>query len=372
MNGERQLVWNVASAWWHRPAGQQFDTVRENRVVEVDAPDFDFSTSESSISSNVFEAFHYSIISKDDVREILSYVYEQSPADDEIVVIFTDFRVDDLFNTGAGTGPINIPVKGIGAWQANPNNGTDYGSEKLLVSMAPVFVGALNFRATGTFGYNNLPFNNHAPGVSWIAHEAVHRWAAHLDFQNPNTDTIENLLDNLCRCHWNDYLHTPVAYPVWSAFAREAYDQPSTMGGRLWIDNDDGTFTQQSDSGTLFYPKGLSAIDLYVMGMLPANEVPETFILRDVEQTDRWDTVRATKVPVRIEDIVAAMGQREPSSTTSKKEFRLGVYLLHEQGRGPHPSLLARAQGVVHAVGEYFDLATGGRMKVRPTLSEDN
>ena len=111
---------------------------------------------------------------------------------------------------------------------------------------------------------------------------------------------------------------------------------------------------------------GLSALDLYVMGMMPADEVPDTFLLTDVRETRSRDTVRATKVPVRIEDIVAAMGPRVPSADASRKEFRLGVYLLHEDGRPPRPDLLERAQGVSVAISDYFDLATDGRMRVIP------
>ena len=77
-------------------------------------------------------------------------------------------------------------------------------------------------------------------------------------------------------------------------------------------------------------------------------------------------TVRATKVPVRIEDVIAAMGPRAPAADESRKEFRLGVYLLHD-GLTPRPDLLQRARGISAAVAEYFFRATGGRMLVVPS-----
>ena len=101
------------------------------------------------------------------------------------------------------------------------------------------------------------------------------------------------------------------------------------------------------------------------MGMIPPEEVPDTFILQVAEGTEAHGTVRATKVPVRIEDLIAAMGPRTPAADESRKEFRLGVYLLHDGG-APRPALLRKARGISAAVAEYFFRATDGRMLVLP------
>ena len=137
------------------------------------------------------------------------------------------------------------------------------------------------------------------------------------------------------------------------------------MGGSVWRDNGDGTFTRMDPYIGL--PTGLSALDLYTMGMIPASEVPDTFILRDVEETSTRDTVRATKVPVRIEDIIAAMGPRVPSAADERKDFRLGIYLLHENHRPPSASDVQHAASISAAAIDYFDRATAGRMRVTPS-----
>ncbi len=357
LNGSDRFSWDADAVWW----GREFDQLFEDRTVYVGESDRDLRELAGTTSGNLFEVFHYPTMPKW-IDKVLSFVHERVPADAEIAVAFTDFRIDDLYGTGAGTGPINAPVQGIGVGQANANRGKRYGSDHLLVSMAPVFIG------TPTFGYTNVSnghaLHNYAPAIGWIAHEAVHRWAAHLDFRNPRSGRVESLTNG--GVHWNIYLHTPVAYPVWPGYSTEPYPEDSLMGGNVWKDNGDGTFTRQS---ARVWPSGLSALDLYVMGMIPPNEVPETFILRDVQETDRWDTVRATKVPVRIEDIVAAMGPRVPAADVSQKEFRLGVYLLHEDGRPPRADLLERAQAITAAIPEYFAAATGGRMRVVPTVT---
>ena len=361
-DGSDRFSWDAAAVWW----GRQDDRATEDRTVYVGKSDRDLRGLAGTTAGNLFEVFHYPTVPKL-IDDVLSFVYERVPADAEIAVTFTDFRVDDLINTGGGTGPVNAPIQGIGEGPAKAYWGDNFGSDSLLVSMMPVFIGTPKFRETGVSLYSDRTFRNFAPGVGWIAHEAVHRWGLDLDFRNPRSGRVESLTNG--GTHWSIYLHAPEVYPVWPVFSDEPYVPVSTMGGRVWVDNGDGTFTQRWDrKNTHLFPKSLSALDLYVMGMIPPSEVPETFILHDVQETDRWDTVRATKVPVRIEDVVAAMGPRVPAADASQKEFKLGIYLLHEDSRPPRADLLERAQAIIPAIGEYFSRATGGRMRVVPTV----
>ena len=73
---------------------------------------------------------------------------------------------------------------------------------------------------------------------------------------------------------------------------------------------------------------------------------------------------RATKVPVRIEDIIAVEGARVPSAANSQKVFRLGVYMLYDPSATPSDAMKARAEAFVRALMHYFEFASGGRMKV--------
>jgi len=293
---------------------------------------------------------------------VTSTIYEQVPANDEIAVLFTDFRIDDLFGHGPSTGAVNEPVQGIGDDPANPRTGEGFGSESLLVSMSPQFIGAENlWRETG-LGDNGHPFRNFAEGVWWIAHEATHRWLAFMRFRNPLSGQIESL--RFDHSHWSEFLHAPAVYPVWPGFSGESYVERSVNSGGVWTENGNGTFTRQDDGTAL--ARGLSALDLYAMGMISPEEVPDTFLLRVAEGTEARGTVRATKVPVRIEDVIAAMGPRTPAADESRKEFRLGVYLLHD-GITARPALLQKARDISAAVAEYFFRATDGRMLVLPS-----
>ena len=361
LDGVEQFAWRASTYWW---GGDGSDHMSEPGRAQVDEPDRDLDATTGTVAGNLFEVFHYPVFPRTPAT-VLSFIYERVPPNDEIAVMFTDFRVDDLWNSGGGTGPVNAPVQGIGALQAKPNRGDRYGSDNLLTSMFPVFLGAENWTETGVGG--GRAFRNAARGIRWIAHEAVHRWSSHLDFRNPRTGEIEPLWQDSCRCHWNTYLHAPAMFPVWPGYSGGSYSEASVMGGEVWVENGDGTFTRNDDGFPL--PTGLSALDLYVMGMISADEVPDTFLLSDVQETNRSGTVRATKVPVRIEDVVAALGPRIPPAEESRKEFRLGIYLLHPEDRPPRTDLLARAQAVHAATVDYFARATDGRMRVVPSGS---
>ena len=358
LNGNDHFAWAADAVWW---GTDQFDYLSELRTVHVGEPDYDLATA-GTVAGNVFEVFHYPSIAKS-IEDVMSFIYDRAPANDEFALPFTDFRADDLWNTGGATGAINAPVRGIGPGQANPTPGERYGSDNLLTATQPVFIGGPNFTEAGVS--RERPFRNFGYGIRWIAHEAVHRWAASLRFRNPQSGRTEDLTDEWCRCHWSNWLHAPAVHPVWPSYSSGPYSEASVMGGAVWLDNGDGTFTREEDGDPL--PTGLSALDLYIMGMIPATEVADTFLLRDVQETNTWGRVTATKVPVRIDDIVAAMGPRVPAADASRKEFRLGVYLLHEDGRPPRMDLLERAQALTAAIPKYFAAATGDRMRVIPT-----
>ena len=108
---------------------------------------------------------------------------------------------------------------------------------------------------------------------------------------------------------------------------------------------------------------GLSALDLYLMGILTPEEVPETFLLKDPAPVSAG-RFRATRVPVGISDIVAAEGLRVPAAADAQKIFRLGVCLIHDPARNVNVAMLTRTQAFVQALIHYFDFSSAGRMKI--------
>ena len=357
------VSWRM-TAHWRGPDESEYDRIYGEPVNLDGSSDRDLSSRTETVAGNVFEVFHYPSIHTN-TNYVLPYIYEQVPPDDELAVLFTDFRFDDIFATGPASGPINVPIQGIGDKQTRPRSGSTHRSDNLLSAVSASFIGAPRWAESGVD--DAYEFHGHSYGVRHVAHELVHRWSSNLEFRNPQSRNTETLTNGRSS-HWSNWLHAPERYPVWSGFANEPYSTASVMGGSIWQDNGDGTFTEQ-DKG---YPRamGLSDLDLYAMGMIPPEEVRPTFLLRDAVKTGTRGVFRATKVPVRIEDIVAALGPRVPSASEQRKVFRLGVYLLHEDGRPPRAQWLARAQSVTENVVKYFRLATGGSMDTnRPSAA---
>ncbi len=360
LHGADRFIWNADAVWW---GGDRWDPLSEDRAVQIEPAELDLSATPGTVTGNMFEVFHYPVIPKP-MDLVARYIYRRTPADAaEIAVLFTDFEFDDLYGQGPGSGALNEPILGIGPGPdgAGPHAARRFGSDTLLVTMSPVYLGGPDFWNETDVSHGR-PYGNFGVGVRWIAHEATHRWVAHLSFRNPRTGRIEALRDD--GVHWSEWLHAPAVFPVWPGFTSSDYIGASVNGGGVWTDNGDGTFTRTDDAWNL--PSGLSALDLYAMGMIPPEEVPETFILRpSSEGAEPQGTLRATKLPVRIEDVIAAVGPRAPPAAASQKEFRLGIYLLHD-GPTPRPNMIEKARRISAVVTDYFDRATDGRMRVIP------
>jgi hypothetical protein len=335
-----------------------------------DAPPFDlgtmdqgtvrFATADEIHSGNIYEAFHYPLVTKTSER-LLQSIYKQFPARDDIAIVFTDFRIDDLYGQGGGAIAANFPIHGLGPGNENPRSTSNIGSNQLQMSIATVWLGSPLFEETGTDD-SGVGWYHFARGVKWIAHECTHRWGLNLSFINPNTGKPEKLTDGVG--HWRDEIDSTAVFPVTSMFLRQSGVGASIMGGYAWRRNSDGTFSRSDYP--FIVPGGYSALDLYIMGFLPPQRVPVTGVIEDMMDLGS-NRYQGALVPVRIEDIVAAMGPRIPSSTDSQKKFQMSFYLVHEPGRGPDPRLYNRAQRLSVAVAAFFLRATGGVMKVVPT-----
>src|SRR5207237_10185196 len=102
--------------------------------------------------------------------------------------------------------------------------------------------------------------------MSQIGHEMGHRWAAFISAKVKG-ETIP-----LGPTHWARGLQAPAVFP----FLRPI--EASAMGGSVWQDNFDGTYTQLDDD--YYVPvKGWSYLDLYLMGLLDHAEVVDFLIL---------------------------------------------------------------------------------------------
>ena len=107
------------------------------------------------------------------------------------------------------------------------------------------------------------------------------------------------------QCQWRTDLHIPAAFP----WRQDDPGPRSLMGGRY-----DGTFTPLDG----YWGGGHSWLDLYATGLAEVNEVPDMFVLRNLQPVnggDRWGPHTGNREIVSIQQVVAAEGPREPAAS---------------------------------------------------------
>ena len=189
--------------------------------------------------------------------------------------------------------------------------------------------------------------------VTTLNHELMHRFGAYVRFKNPD-GTLNTTLLGKDSAHWS--------YPLDS--------QGSIMYGNGWKNNGDGTFTSTSVTS------GYSPLDLYLMGMIPKEQVPPMLLIDNpaIDKTrlpQLGVTITGAAKTVTIDDIITAEGARVPDSTTSQKKFNVGFVLLTRAG--DNTTAAAQAIEILRKAwaGKFAELTNniGGVNGVTPSLT---
>ncbi len=291
----------------------------------------------------------------------------------DFLAYYSDFRVD---NQEAGTpsdgplGAVGAAVTGIGVTQSGLGSYCTQGRFQWQF-IQPVYSGSNQMQERPPQGApvgtdHDITFyqqqlaepsqNGKMPpymyAISQIAHEMGHRWAAFVSAR-VGSETIP-----LGPTHWARGLQARVAFP---------YQRPteaSIMGGGVWQDNFDGTFTQLDDD--YYVPTaGWSYLDLYLMGLISPAEVPDFFILRNLvpagKDANEHSIFKADRTKVTIQDVIAAEGERLPGVDKSQRQFNTGMVIVVQHGVKPTSELIERTNGIRKQWIDYFSVTTGRR-----------
>src|SRR5215469_3084703 len=254
------------------------------RLTRVSNPEVHLSslTPKDGSFALAYESFHY--LSLPRPQDLSCTVIKALGDKFDFLAYYSDFRID---NQEAGTpsdGPKGGNVLGTGENQHDLDAYCTDGRFQWGY-VQPVYVGSNQMQErppddAPVGGDHDITFYRHqldesSPSrkmlpynyaMSQLGHEMGHRWAAFVSAK-VNGEAIQ-----LGPVHWARGLEAPVAFP---------YQRPveaSAMGGGVWQDNLDGTFTQLDDD--YYVPAtGYSYLDLYLMGLISANEVPDFLIL---------------------------------------------------------------------------------------------
>ena len=321
--------------------------------------------------STVFESFHY--VSLPNPRDFTCSVILALGDKFDMLAYYSDFRVDNQEAGTPSTGPLGGNVTGIGQTQRGLESYCSkgrfqwqfvqpvYAESNQMYEQPPEGVTSTVPRDVTTYakqlGERGLdgkmkPYNY---AMSQIGHEMGHRWGAFVSAK-VGSETIV-----LGPTHWARGLQAPVAFP---------YQRPteaSAMGGGVWQDNFDGTFTQLDDD--YYVPAtGWSYLDLYLMGLIAPSEVPDFFILRNLtpagKDANGHPIFEADRTKVTIADVIAVEGARQPDVYHSQRDFNTGMVVVVEHGKTPSRELMERTNGIAAQWVEYWATTTGGRSKM--------
>lgn len=322
----------------------------------------------------VYESFHY--VAPPKPQDLSCTIIKALGDKFDFLAYYADFRIDSQEASAPSDGPIGGNVTGIGSTlhdQTHQMLESRCTQGRFQLGFAqPVWVGSNEMQEgppegapTGgshdiTFYWRQLregspdgkpvPYNY---AVGHLGHEVGHRWSAYVSAK-VHGETIP--LGSWP--HWAPGLQAPVAFPY--SLPTEA----STLGGGVWQDNFDGTYTQLRD-GYFVPATGYSYLDLYLMGLISATEVPDFFILRNLvragEDLNGHAIYRAERTKLTIQDVMAAEGPRLPDVDHSQRKFNTGIVVIFEHGQSPSRELIERANGIRRQWVQYWETATGHR-----------
>lgn len=292
--------------------------IGNSAVIEI-AGDFDTTNPDSSINSAP--------------RQKVAQEYYKTHNDNiDFLVIFSTF---DYAMPDPDTQGVYMSVRNdtLGINQTIFDNSSYYGSNSKL--QGTIDMGNASALAINPYGEQ---LNQ---TLTVLSHEFAHRFGAYVRYKLPDNSLSTALLGKN-NSHWSYLLDS----------------QGSVMYGNGWSDNGDGTFS----SSTIM--NSYSPLDLYLMGMLPKEQVP-SMLLIDNAAIDKTQlpflgaTVSGTPSTVSINDIVAAEGERVPNVNASQKQFNVGYILLVRHGDSMGQA--AQALDVVRKgfAGRFVELTNG-------------
>jgi hypothetical protein len=235
--------------------------------------------------AGLYEAFHYLAVPQP--QDLSCTIIKVLGDKFDFLAYYSDFRIGNQEASTPSDGPVGGHVTGIGQTQHDQTRQVleSHCTEgRFQLGFAqPVFVGATEMQegppegapvgsshditfywrqlAEGSPDGKPVPYNY---AVGHLGHEVGHRWSAYV-FAKVHGETIS--LGSWP--HWAPGLQARVAFPY--SLPTEA----STLGGGVWQDNFDGTYTQLRD-GYFVPATGYSYLDLYLMELISAAEVPDS------------------------------------------------------------------------------------------------
>ncbi len=185
------------------------------------------------------------------------------------------------------------------------------------VSNAIAYIGLPPQNNTAAFGsagrLKSIVYHSFG-SIQIVDHELAHTWGASI---GQSLGLIEPGPGGI---HWNEM--SDVGGQLGAYYFAE-----SGQIGRF-TDNGDGTWHLRSNHEVDRY----SPLELYLMGLIPSEEVPPMHVLTNPDLSDAGHITAASVRTITIQDVIAAEGgSRSPGVADSQKAFSLAYIVLQDQ-----------------------------------------
>ncbi len=259
------------------------------------------------------------------------------------LIIWLDFSAD----LGGGFAfEINIKnqVEGIGLGQFDFTEftGSDGGLESLVQMGELARYPADPNRNVPRIGTNTT--------MDVLGQEAGHRWLAFTSLRENGATTSEILGRDLA--HWSFFLDS----------------DESDMEGNDIMELPGGLFQ------TVGATSRFSALDQYIMGLIPEEDVGPQFFVRNASNPQPESAPQigvefgGTRVDFTVDNIIDQEGPRLPSAADSPKTFNMAFILVAPDGQAARAESIAKVRTFANEWVKYFDQATDGNGAVSVKL----
>lgn len=291
-----------------------------------------------------------------DIPNLMKSIYGQIPDHFDFVSLLSNFNLTPVPEAQAFSINVQNEVRGIG----NPSShGTSvfrdqkkYGSNDKLQNIT--FLGNIHDYPSNP---NQTIPDTYTSLLQVLAHEVGHRWLAYANLERDGR--AQDLLLGRDQSHWSFF-----------------FDSDASFLEGNQIDSRGTTYV------TSMPFQGYSRLDLYLMGFLKPEDVRDTFIVEGArrfspdfpfapESSPEPDvSFQGSAHPVKIEDIVAANGKREPDSSTSQKSFRHLFVLIVKKENPSTPVELSAVDQLRREWEGFFSEATLGLGKIDTQIAD--
>ncbi len=246
----------------------------------------------------------------------------------DTLILFNDLDIDASAASLAHAWVVRNEVRGTG--DTLVNYGDYFGSPKRLsafVNMGPIS----QYPPSALAPIRSLPDDSSL--LTILAHELGHRFLAYARWRDPASGLDTWDLLGRQRSHWSFYFNSGAS--VLEGNAIEDHGQSASPRFQ-----------------TVASSQGYSQLDRYLMGLVNPSEVRSTFLVQNAKGGAHLGTASRSpesgvwfdgeRTEVRIEDIIAATGERRPDWTVSQRHFRYAFALLVKDADSVDPDSIRR------------------------------